>query len=41
MADLLDVNRERVRLWLFARCAQDALHDHSMREPAAVLGRAI
>jgi streptomycin 6-kinase len=34
LADLLDLDPERVRLWLFARCAQEALHDLSMREPA-------
>lgn len=34
MAELLDLDRERVRLWLFARCAQEALHDPTMREPA-------
>jgi streptomycin 6-kinase len=31
MAELLDLDRERVRLWLFARCAQEALHDRTMR----------
>ena len=34
MAGLLDVDRDRVRRWLFARCAQEALHDLTMREPA-------
>jgi streptomycin 6-kinase len=34
MAALLDVDPERVRLWLFARCAQESLHDATMREPA-------
>jgi streptomycin 6-kinase len=34
MADLGDVDRERVRLWLFARSAQESLHDPTMREPA-------
>ena len=34
MAGLLDVDSERVTLWLFARCAQEALHDQAMREPA-------
>jgi hypothetical protein len=34
MADLLDLDPERVRLWLFARCAQESLHDTTMREPA-------
>ncbi len=34
MAELLDIDPERVRLWLFARCAQESLHDLTMREPA-------
>jgi streptomycin 6-kinase len=34
MAGLLDVDPERVTLWLFARCAQESLDDLSMREPA-------
>jgi streptomycin 6-kinase len=34
MAALLDLDPERVRLWLFARCAQESLHDLTMREPA-------
>jgi streptomycin 6-kinase len=34
MAELLDLDRERVRLWLFARCVQESLHDLTMREPA-------
>ena len=34
MARLLDLDPERVRLWLFARCAQESLHDVTMREPA-------
>lgn len=34
MAELLEVDRQRVRLWLFARCVQEALHDPTMREPA-------
>jgi streptomycin 6-kinase len=34
MATLLKVDTERVRLWLFARCVQESLHDLSMREPA-------
>jgi streptomycin 6-kinase len=34
MADLLDLDRHRVRLWLFARCAQESLHDVTMRAPA-------
>ena len=27
MAGLLDLDPERVRLWLFARCAQESPHD--------------
>ncbi len=34
LADLLDLDPERVRLWLFARCAQESLHDVTMRGPA-------
>jgi hypothetical protein len=34
MADLLDIDPDRVRLWLFARCAQASRHDATMREPA-------
>jgi streptomycin 6-kinase len=34
MADLLEVDPERVRLWLFARCAQESLDDQALREPA-------
>lgn len=34
MASLLDLDAERVRCWLFARCAQESLHDLTMREPA-------
>jgi streptomycin 6-kinase len=34
MAALLDLDPERVRLWLFARCAQESLHDVTMRELA-------
>jgi streptomycin 6-kinase len=34
MAGLLEVDPERVRLWLFARCVQEALHHPPMREPA-------
>ena len=42
LADLLELDRERVRLWLFARCAQEALFgDESMREPARRLARVI
>lgn len=34
MAELLEVDARRVRLWLFARCAQESLHDFTMRELA-------
>jgi streptomycin 6-kinase len=34
MAGLLDLDPERVRLWLFARCVQESLHDVAMRELA-------
>ncbi|MGN6868012.1 MAG: aminoglycoside phosphotransferase family protein [Solirubrobacteraceae bacterium] len=34
MAELLDLDPERVRLWLFVRCAQESLHDLAMREAA-------
>jgi streptomycin 6-kinase len=34
MAALLDLEAERVTRWLFARCAQEAIDDVSMREPA-------
>jgi streptomycin 6-kinase len=34
MAGLLEVDSERVRLWLFARCVQESLGDPTMREPA-------
>ncbi len=34
MAELLDLDGERVRLWLFVRCAQEGLHDAAMREAA-------
>jgi streptomycin 6-kinase len=34
MASLLEVDPERVRLWLFARCAQEGLGNHSLRAPA-------
>ena len=37
MAELLDLDPERVRRWLFARCAQESLHDLTMREPARKL----
>jgi len=37
MAELLEVDRERVRLWLFARCAQESIDDVAMREPARQL----
>ena len=31
MANLLELDPDRVRLWLFARCAQESLHDLAMR----------
>ncbi len=34
MAALLDLEPERVRLWLFARCAQESLHHNPTREMA-------
>jgi streptomycin 6-kinase len=34
MASLLDLEPERVRRWLFARCTQESLWDLTMREPA-------
>jgi streptomycin 6-kinase len=34
MAQLLDLEPQRVKLWLFARCAQESLHDPAMRDPA-------
>ena len=34
MADLLEVDPKRLRLWLFARCAQESLDDPTMRAPA-------
>ena len=37
MADVLDLDADRVTLWLFARCTQEALTDPTMRIPAALL----
>jgi streptomycin 6-kinase len=34
MADLLEVDADRVKWWLFARCAQEGLSNRSLREPA-------
>jgi streptomycin 6-kinase len=34
LAGLLDLDPERLCLWLFARCAQESLHDPAMRELA-------
>jgi streptomycin 6-kinase len=34
MADLLELDRARTTMWLFARCAQESANDPSMREPA-------
>jgi streptomycin 6-kinase len=39
MAELLELDRDRVRLWLFARCVQESLHDPTMRAPARRLAR--
>lgn len=40
MAGLLDLDSERVRMWLLARCAQESLDDPTMREPARMLASA-
>jgi streptomycin 6-kinase len=37
MAELLELDHDRVRLWLFARCVQESLHDLTMRKPACRL----
>jgi streptomycin 6-kinase len=34
MANLLDLDSHRVRLWLFMRCAQESLQYTNLREPA-------
>jgi hypothetical protein len=34
MAELLELDGERVRLWLFARCVQESIHAVPMRELA-------
>lgn len=39
MAALTGCDSERVRLWLFARCAQESIRDPSMRHPARLLAR--
>jgi streptomycin 6-kinase len=39
MADLLDLDRERVTLWLFARCGQGAIDDDRARRVATSLLR--
>ena len=39
MAALLDLDRDRVRLWLLARCVQESLLDVTLREPARRLGQ--
>jgi streptomycin 6-kinase len=41
MASLLEVDPQRVRQWLFARCVQESLHDPSMREPARRLSSSL
>jgi streptomycin 6-kinase len=35
MADLLDLNRDRLRKWLFARCVQESLDQPGLRHVAA------
>jgi streptomycin 6-kinase len=40
LAGLLDLDPERVKLWLFTRCAQESVGDPSMREPARRLAPA-
>jgi streptomycin 6-kinase len=37
IAELLELDSERVRMWLFARCVQESFHDATMREPARQL----
>jgi streptomycin 6-kinase len=37
MADLLDLDRDRLRLWLFTRCAQESLGEPALREVTARL----
>lgn len=37
MADLLDLERERVRLWLFARCVQESADEPALRDVARAL----
>jgi streptomycin 6-kinase len=39
MANLLEVDSDRVRLWLFARCAQESLHDLTLRRLAHELAQ--
>jgi streptomycin 6-kinase len=39
MAALLDLDCDRVRRWLFARCVQESLLDMTLREPARRLGQ--
>ena len=39
MAALLDLECDRVRLWLLARCVQESLLDVTLREPARRLGQ--
>jgi streptomycin 6-kinase len=41
MAGLLDLDAERLSMWLFARCAQESLADPSMRAPAAMLASSL
>ena len=37
MADLLDLDPQRVRLWLFARCVQESVEEPDLREVAVKL----
>jgi streptomycin 6-kinase len=37
MADLLDLDPERVRLWLFARCVQESINDPDLASVAAMM----
>ena len=37
MAGLLDLDPERVRLWLFARCVQESADDAGLRAAAVAL----
>jgi streptomycin 6-kinase len=39
MAELLELDVDRVRLWLFARCVQESIRDLAMRQLARRLTR--